>query len=40
VTSPLGLLWWAISSHLFLIALAVISLGVILAVVIFGGGWQ
>jgi hypothetical protein len=40
VSSPLSLLWWAISQHLFLVALAVITLGVVLAFAIFGGGWQ
>lgn len=40
MTNPLSLLWWAVSQHLFLLAVAVISLGVILAVVVFGGGWQ
>lgn len=37
--NPLSLLWWAISSHLFLVAVGVIAAGVILAVVVFGGGW-
>lgn len=40
MTSPLGLVWWALSSHLFLVALAVIMLAVVAAVVVFGGGWS
>jgi hypothetical protein len=38
--NPIALLWWATSQHVFLVAVGVIALGVILAVVIFGGGWQ
>ena len=38
--SPIALLWFAVQSHLFLVWLGVIVLGVALAFVVFGGGWS
>jgi hypothetical protein len=40
VTNPIGLAWWAVSQHVFLIALGLITLGVVVAFVVFGGGWS
>jgi hypothetical protein len=38
--SPISLLWFALQSHLFLVWLAVSTLAVVVAFVVFGGGWR
>jgi len=40
MTSPISLVWWAVSSHVFLLAVGVITLGIVVAFVVFGGGWS
>lgn len=38
--NPVALMWWALSQHIFLVALAVVTLGVVVAFMVFGGGWS
>lgn len=40
MTNPAGLLWFAISQHMFLVAVALIALAVAVAFAVFGGGWS
>ena len=38
--NPISLLWFAVHDHLFLVWLGAFSLAVVLAFVVFGGGWS
>ena len=40
MTSPVELLWWAISPELAVAIVAVLALAIIVAVAVFGGGWS
>jgi hypothetical protein len=40
MTSPVALLVWALSDAWTWLLIGVIALGVVLAVVVFGGGWS
>jgi hypothetical protein len=40
MSAPISLLWFAVSSELGMVILAVLAIAIVTAVIVFGGGWS